>query len=118
MLLQLVCGMWAAQRVSLRSPGRSSHLLFPGHALMTLSAFNHLPSTSAMNLRRILGVLHILLLGGMVAGPLWAQPEAPPKLDDRFKIRNIGFVVNTSDLEYAPTVSIDGRTLYFVSNRP
>lgn len=70
-----------------------------------------------MNLRRILGVLLLLLLGGMAGGPLWAQPEAPPKLDE-FKIRNIGFVVNTGDLEYAPTVTIDGRTLYFVSNRP
>lgn len=39
----------------------------------------------------------------------------PPK---DFQIRNIGSVVNTGDLEYAPTITADGRTLYFVSNRP
>lgn len=85
---------------------------------MSNSASNHLQLTSAMNFRRILGVLLTLLMGGMVGGPLWAQPETDnPKLQD-FKIRNIGFVVNTGDLEYAPTVSIDGRMLYFVSDRP
>lgn len=71
-----------------------------------------------MNFRRKLGVLLTLLISGMVGGPLWAQPpEAPPNLQE-FKIRNLGFIVNTGDLEYAPTVSIDGRTLYFVSDRP
>ncbi|MBS1912473.1 MAG: PD40 domain-containing protein [Bacteroidetes bacterium] len=35
-----------------------------------------------------------------------------------FKIRNLGTIVNTPDLEYAPTITADGRTLYFVSNRP
>jgi outer membrane protein OmpA-like peptidoglycan-associated protein len=70
-----------------------------------------------MNFRRLLGVTAAILLGGSAFGPLWAQPETGGKLPD-FKIRNIGFVVNTGDLEYAPTVSIDGRTLYFVSDRP
>lgn len=37
---------------------------------------------------------------------------------NRFKIRNLGTVVNTNNLEYAPTITADGRTLYFVSNRP
>lgn len=50
---------------------------------------------------------------------LQAQPENPTDTNLRqFKIRNIGFVVNTGDLEYAPTITADGRTLYFVSNRP
>lgn len=36
----------------------------------------------------------------------------------RIRIINLGPVVNWSGLDYAPTVSGDGRTLYFVSNRP
>lgn len=35
----------------------------------------------------------------------------------RVKIINLGPVVNTAGLDYAPTVSADGRTLYFVSDR-
>ncbi len=40
--------------------------------------------------------------------------------ENRKKIRiiNLGPMVNTSGLDYAPTVSADGRTLYFVSDRP
>ncbi len=40
--------------------------------------------------------------------------------ENRKKIRiiNLGPVVNTSGLDYAPTVTADGRTLYFVSDRP
>ncbi len=51
---------------------------------------------------------------------LKAQPETPDTTDalHQFLLRNIGFVVNTADLEYAPTVTADGRTLYFVSDRP
>jgi outer membrane protein OmpA-like peptidoglycan-associated protein len=35
-----------------------------------------------------------------------------------FKIRNLGTVVNTQYLEYAPTITADGKTLFFVSDRP
>ena len=34
------------------------------------------------------------------------------------RIINLGPVVNYKGIDYAPTVSADGRTLYFVSNRP
>jgi len=37
---------------------------------------------------------------------------------DRIKIINLGPNVNSKDLDYAPTISADGKTLYFVSNRP
>ncbi len=73
-----------------------------------------------MTSRRIFGTLLAALLIGMLGAPLQAQPgenETDPKLVD-FKIRNIGFIVNTQDLEYAPTITADGRTLYFVSDRP
>jgi outer membrane protein OmpA-like peptidoglycan-associated protein len=36
----------------------------------------------------------------------------------RIRIINLGPIVNWEGLDYAPTVSADGRTLYFVSNRP
>ncbi len=35
----------------------------------------------------------------------------------RVRILNLGPVVNYSGLDYAPTVSVDGKTLYFVSDR-
>lgn len=40
-------------------------------------------------------------------------------LDDPKKIRilNLGKVVNHAGLDYGPTISADGKTLYFVSNR-
>ena len=34
------------------------------------------------------------------------------------KIINLGPIVNFDGLDYAPTISADGRTLFFVSNRP
>lgn len=36
----------------------------------------------------------------------------------RIRIINLGPVVNYRGLDYAPTISADGRTLYFVSDRP
>ncbi|MCX6155428.1 MAG: OmpA family protein [Candidatus Kapabacteria bacterium] len=34
------------------------------------------------------------------------------------RIINLGPIVNWKGLDYAPTVAVDGKTLYFVSNRP
>ncbi|MEN6294673.1 MAG: OmpA family protein [Chloroherpetonaceae bacterium] len=39
-------------------------------------------------------------------------------LTKRVRIINLGEVVNWKGLDYAPTVSADGKTLFFVSNRP
>lgn len=46
--------------------------------------------------------------------------QEEPQIFDKTKIRiiNLGPIVNTKVLDYAPTVSADGKTLYFVSNRP
>ena len=53
--------------------------------------------------------------------PLAAQPgdtgSETPGPTNEFVIRNLGSIVNTADLEYAPTITADGKTLYFVSNR-
>ena len=40
-----------------------------------------------------------------------------PESRARIRIINLGPVVNTSGVDYAPTVSADGKTLYFVSDR-
>lgn len=39
-------------------------------------------------------------------------------LQKRIRIINLGKTVNWKGLDYAPTVSADGKTLFFVSNRP
>lgn len=38
--------------------------------------------------------------------------------NQRIKIVNLGPVINWEGVDYAPTISADGRTLYFVSNKP
>lgn len=45
-----------------------------------------------------------------VRGDILSDPK-------RIRIINLGKVVNHGGLDYAPTVSADGKTLYFVSNR-
>ncbi|MCX6148739.1 MAG: OmpA family protein [Candidatus Kapabacteria bacterium] len=37
--------------------------------------------------------------------------------DAKIKIINLGPVINHKGVDYAPTVSVDGKTLYYVSNR-
>ncbi len=60
-------------------------------------------------------------LYGVVLEPssVYSPSQDQPEIFDRSKIRiiNLGPVVNWKGLDYAPTVSADGRTLYFVSNR-
>ncbi len=38
--------------------------------------------------------------------------------NQRIKIVNLGPVINWEGVDYAPTISADGRTLYFVSDKP
>ncbi len=75
-------------------------------------------------------LLHAFLLAAFAAlisigtgVSLHAQPNDGKTGDgaenlDEFIIRNLGPIVNTPNLEYAPTITADGKTLYFVSNRP
>ncbi len=55
--------------------------------------------------------------------------ESSPRADDdsrgdiledpkRIRILNLGKVINHKGLDYGPTISADGKTLYYVSNRP
>lgn len=64
--------------------------------------------------------LYGLVLDFASTSKITQQQEEQPQIFDKTKIRiiNLGPVVNTKFLDYAPTVSADGKTLYFVSNRP
>lgn len=40
------------------------------------------------------------------------------EMRDKIRIINLGPIVNFEGVDYAPTISADGKTLYYVSNRP
>ena len=62
--------------------------------------------------------LPALLVAGILGFDATTANAQPPEQDIKdFEIRNLGPVVNSLDLEYAPTITADGKTLYFVSNR-
>lgn len=48
-----------------------------------------------------------------------SQDENKSILDNsRIRIINLGPIINHSGVDYAPTISADGKTLFYVSNRP
>ncbi len=47
-----------------------------------------------------------------------SQREDRSALEDSLVVINFGSELNHCGLDYAPTISLDGRTLFFVSNRP
>jgi outer membrane protein OmpA-like peptidoglycan-associated protein len=59
----------------------------------------------------------------LYAAMLMPAPPAPQEEEEgilankRIRIINLGPVVNHEGVDYAPTISADGRTLYFVSNK-
>jgi len=59
--------------------------------------------------------LHLM---GLVLETVALQESSGIISSGRIRIINLGPIVNYSGLDYAPTVSADGRTLYFVSDRP
>jgi outer membrane protein OmpA-like peptidoglycan-associated protein len=76
---------------------------------------------AAFNLKVSLPLLLTLIaaLFSLTSLPLVAQPQSGLDTNlKQFQIRNIGFICNTPELEYAPTITADGKTLYFVSDRP
>jgi len=53
-----------------------------------------------------------------------ADPKPPVALEDTGKsgfaklvVRNLGAIVNSSDLDFAPTITADGHTMFFVTDR-
>lgn len=84
---------------------------------------NASPDSSIVNLlslRSLCALLATAAFLGINSAPVMAQPDEnrDTTVIKQFQIRNLGTVVNTSNLEYAPTVTADGRMLYFVSDRP
>lgn len=69
---------------------------------------------------RLMLILVAVTIGLCIDGArVLAQPNTPSDTAlSQFQIRNIGSICNSPSLEYAPTVTADGRTLYYVSNRP
>ncbi len=60
------------------------------------------------------------LYGAVIESP--AQPQDDSRGDilqdpKRIRILNLGKIINHSGLDYGPTISADGKTLYYVSNR-
>jgi Tol biopolymer transport system component len=67
-----------------------------------------------MNTNRLLGVVIMLL----ALPPLLASLSGAPNYGPWSTPVNLGFPVNTTFNETAPTLSKNGRSLYFTSNRP
>src|SRR3954471_23262833 len=62
--------------------------------------------------------------GGDQPIPAKADPKPPIALEDTGKsgfaklvVRNLGAIVNSSDLDFAPTITADGHTMFFVTDR-
>ena len=84
---------------------------------MNNNKYQHKSLVFGMSLRSFLSFCLATVMLALTGTPLKAQPKDKPSID-QFKIRNLGSIVNTKDIEYAPTITADGRTLYFVSDRP
>ncbi len=54
----------------------------------------------------------------IVTPPEQEEDEDQQPISKKIRIINLGPIVNSPYLEYAPAISVDGKTLYFVSNRP
>lgn len=80
-------------------------------------------------MKQLLHATFLLALAGFLSAgvglSLYAQPDggqgdggtAGDQKFQEFIIRNLGPIINSPSLEYAPTITADGRTLYYVSNR-
>jgi hypothetical protein len=64
-----------------------------------------------------MGSLRLALITLVLCAPLASNPTAAPKFDDWSGPVNVGPAVNSTFNDGAPTVSGDGRSLYFASNR-
>lgn len=74
--------------------------------------------SSPRRARTVRGALRFLSLVGTLLLALSIRAQAQPDTNrPNFIIKNLGTIVNTGNLEYAPTITADGKTLYFVSDR-
>ena len=45
-------------------------------------------------------------------------PDTTKNIYQKLVVKNLGPVINSSEHDYSPTVTADGRTMFFVSRRP
>jgi len=66
----------------------------------------------------LLGLVAALTLAVCLPAQAQPKPDTPPETaKPNFIIKNLGTLINTGSLEYAPTITADGKTLYYVSDR-
>lgn len=53
----------------------------------------------------------------LYAAVITAPKDSTSKSNSKYKIINLGPILNSKDFDYAPSISSDGKTLYFVSDR-
>lgn len=88
-----------------------THCFIGGTALLFFFAF-HIAIAQTNELP-----VQFCLLGGKVISTAQGGKQLLVTTPENIKIINLGSVINTSGLEYAPVVSQDGTTLYYVSDR-
>ncbi len=90
-------------------------LLFCASTILTHASDLKLQSTSSVSTaKQQLYLYSYTIVKDESEAGFFLTPENRKKI----RIINLGPVVNTKGLDYAPTVTADGRTLYFVSDRP
>ncbi|MFN9302562.1 MAG: OmpA family protein [Candidatus Kapaibacterium sp.] len=64
----------------------------------------------------------LFLMAAIITEPPQSAMEEDENVNilntDKIRIINLGKVINHENVDYAPTVSADGKTLFYVSNRP
>ena len=64
----------------------------------------------------------LFLMAAIITEPPQSAMEEDENVNilntDKIRIINLGKVINHDNVDYAPTVSADGKTLFYVSNRP
>src|SRR2546430_13200555 len=97
-------------------------LLFFGAALLSMSSLLVIDRTSSA-----LKTTHATVRSAdaktavKLVRPLVVKPIPPPDPDTssfrKLVVKNLGPVVNNSAEDFGPTITADGRTMYFVSRR-
>ncbi len=106
-----VADLWVTRRPTVSDPWDTTVNL---GALVNSGAEDRAPSISADGLELY---FHSDRPGGHGGYDLWLSTRATPE-DDWSAPMNLGPTVNTSSSDAGPSISADGLSLYFISNRP
>lgn len=97
-------------------------MLLTGIATMNVVSPSELSAKDPVSVNSLMQCEHagICLMAATIDATATIQDEKDKNVlgnAQRIKIVNLGPIVNYSGVDYAPTVSADGKTLYFVSDR-